>query len=90
MSASDRSLDSSDAASNSASASSSSASAAGDPAKAKAIRDTLNITEDYRDEFVHGDKGAQYQKYIVLHDTERSNANTMLDIEKSRGSKYLN
>ena len=70
MSASDRSLDSSDAASNSASASSSTASAAGDPAKAKAIRDTLNITEDYRDEFVHGDKGAQYQKYIVLHDTE--------------------
>lgn len=30
----------------------------------------LDISEDYRDSFVHGDKGAQYQKYIVLHDTE--------------------
>lgn len=30
----------------------------------------LSITQDYRDEFIHGDKGAEYQKYIVLHDTE--------------------
>ncbi|MBQ9067477.1 MAG: N-acetylmuramoyl-L-alanine amidase, partial [Eggerthellaceae bacterium] len=30
----------------------------------------LSIAEDYRASFVHGDKGAQYQKYIVLHDTE--------------------
>lgn len=30
----------------------------------------LNLAEDYRSSFVHGDKGAQYQKYIVLHDTE--------------------
>lgn len=28
------------------------------------------ITEDYRAEFVHGEKGAEFQKYIVLHDTE--------------------
>lgn len=30
----------------------------------------LHITEDYRAEFNHGVKTAQYQKYIVLHDTE--------------------
>lgn len=30
----------------------------------------LDLHEDYRDSFVHGDKGAEYQKYIVLHDTE--------------------
>ena len=30
----------------------------------------LQLSEDYRDSFVHGEKGADYQKYIVLHDTE--------------------
>lgn len=30
----------------------------------------LNLSEDYRASFVHGDKGPEYQKYIVLHDTE--------------------
>jgi len=30
----------------------------------------LNITEDYRESFVHGEKPAEYQKYIVMHDTE--------------------
>lgn len=34
------------------------------------LRAKLNISEDYRSSFVHGDKGAAYQKYIVLHDTE--------------------
>ncbi|WP_232001597.1 N-acetylmuramoyl-L-alanine amidase [Slackia heliotrinireducens] len=34
------------------------------------LRAQLDITEDYRDSFVHGEKGAEYQKYIVLHDTE--------------------
>ncbi len=33
-------------------------------------RSRLVLTEDFRDSFVHGDKGAEYQKYIVLHDTE--------------------
>lgn len=33
-------------------------------------RAALKITEDYRDGFVHGDKPAEFQKYIVLHDTE--------------------
>jgi hypothetical protein len=31
---------------------------------------SISITEDMRAGFVHGDKGAAYQKYIVLHDTE--------------------
>lgn len=35
-----------------------------------AMRAELNITEDYRDSFIHGPKGAEYQRYIVLHDTE--------------------
>ncbi len=37
------------------------------------IRSALSISEDYRSSFVHGDKSAQYQKYIVLHDTEVNN-----------------
>lgn len=37
---------------------------------AAALRAQLNITEDYRASFVHGDKPAAYQKYIVMHDTE--------------------
>ena len=39
-------------------------------ADAEAMRAALNITEDYRDSFIHGPKGSEYQKYIVLHDTE--------------------
>lgn len=34
------------------------------------LRAQLGIVEDYRDEFVHGEKGAAFQRYIVLHDTE--------------------
>lgn len=30
----------------------------------------IDIIEDYRPSFVHGDKGAAYQKYIMIHDTE--------------------
>lgn len=30
----------------------------------------LGVVSDYRTEFDHGPKDAQYQKYIVLHDTE--------------------
>ena len=36
----------------------------------EAMRAELNITEDYRDSFIHGPKGAEYQRYIMLHDTE--------------------
>lgn len=39
-------------------------------ANADDLRSQLSITEDYRASFVHGDKGAEFQKYIVLHDTE--------------------
>ena len=31
---------------------------------------TVTINIDFRTEFIHGNKPAQYQKYIVLHDTE--------------------
>lgn len=34
------------------------------------IRAQLDIDEDYRSEFSHGPKGAEYQRYIMLHDTE--------------------
>jgi hypothetical protein len=30
----------------------------------------FTLVEDFRSGFVHGDKGAAYQKYIMLHDTE--------------------
>ena len=36
----------------------------------EAIRSELDIVEDYRAEFSHGEKGAAHQRYIVLHDTE--------------------
>ena len=36
----------------------------------EAMRAELGIIEDYRDEFIHGEKTAEHQKYIVLHDTE--------------------
>ena len=32
--------------------------------------DRISIDEDFRESFVHGEKGSEYQKYIVLHDTE--------------------
>lgn len=40
------------------------------PIQEEALRARLDITHDYRDEFVHGKKSSEYQKYIVLHDTE--------------------
>lgn len=47
----------------------------------------LNITEDYRDSFIHGEKGADYQKYIVLHDTEsNSSAASVVDYWDGNGS----
>ena len=39
-------------------------------ADAEALRAQLGIVEDYRAEFSHGSKGADYQRYIMLHDTE--------------------
>lgn len=44
------------------------------------LRAKLNISEDYRSSFDHGDKGPEYQKYIVLHDTEGdSSASSVID-----------
>lgn len=34
----------------------------------------LNIVEDYRNSFDHGSKGPEFQKYIVIHDTEGESA----------------
>lgn len=34
------------------------------------IRATIDLVEDFRPEFSHGPKGAEFQRYIVLHDTE--------------------
>lgn len=34
------------------------------------LTSSINIIEDFRNVFVHGDKPAEFQKYIMLHDTE--------------------
>lgn len=50
-------------------------------------REALNITEDYRSSFVHGDKPARFQKYIVLHDTESNgDAQSVIDWWDSNGN----
>ena len=52
-----------------------------------ALRAELSITEDYRDSFIHGEKGAEFQKYIVLHDTEgEGSAAGVVDYWDSKGS----
>lgn len=52
-----------------------------------ALRAKLSITEDYRDSFIHGEKGAEFQKYIVLHDTEgEGSAAGVVDYWDSNGS----
>ena len=51
------------------------------------LRAELSITEDYRDSFIHGEKGAEFQKYIVLHDTEgEGSAAGVVDYWDSNGS----
>lgn len=52
------------------------------------LRAKLDITEDYRSDFDHGEKGASYQKYIVLHDTEvDSSAASIVNSWESSGNK---
>ena len=41
-----------------------------EPTSAEELREALNIIEDYRPSFEHGEKAAEFQKYIMLHDTE--------------------
>ena len=52
------------------------------------MRAKLDITEDYRSDLNHGEKGASYQKYIVLHDTEvDSSAASIVNSWESSGNK---
>lgn len=40
----------------------------------------LDLTQDVRDSFLHGEKPAEFQKYIMLHDTEGdANASSVID-----------
>lgn len=39
-----------------------------------ALRSRLDLVESFRPEFSHGPKGAEFQRYIVLHDTEGGGA----------------
>lgn len=52
-----------------------------------ASAESLNLAEDYRASFVHGEKPAEYQRYIVLHDTEGSeDAYGVIDYWDSSGA----
>ena len=52
-----------------------------------ALFEARDITEDYRKSFVHGEKPAEYQRYIVLHDTEGSDgAANVIDWWDSNGN----
>ena len=52
------------------------------------LRVKLNISEDYRADFNHGEKGAAYQKYIVLHDTEvNASASSIVSSWEGSGNK---
>ena len=54
---------------------------------ADALRAQLALSEDYRSNFVHGEKGSEHQKYIVLHDTEGdSDASSVIDWWDSNGN----
>lgn len=54
---------------------------------AEELKAALNLTEDYRASFDHGPKGAEYQKYIVLHDTEGDgSASSVVDWWDSNGN----
>lgn len=58
-----------------------------DAASAQELARELGLVQDMRDEFVHGQKGPEYQRYIVLHDTE-SNASPegIVDAWDSQGT----
>lgn len=46
----------------------------------------LDLTKDIRESFDHGEKGAEFQKYIVLHDTEgEGSASGVVDWWDSNG-----
>lgn len=59
-----------------------------DYSKVAKARAKLRLSEDYRSVFVHGEKPAQYQKYIVLHDTEGlGSASGVIDWWASNGNR---
>lgn len=63
------------------------AAAAAQEAAVQAAYDQLDISTDFRDSFVHGEKGAVFQKYIVLHDTEGDgSASSVIDWWDSNGN----
>lgn len=52
-----------------------------------AARAELDISEDFRDGFTHGEKGSEFQKYIMLHDTEsEASAESVIDWWDSSGN----
>ena len=54
---------------------------------ASALFGELGVIEDYRPSFVHGEKGAAYQKYIMLHDTEgESSPESVVDFWDGNGN----
>lgn len=78
---------SSDSSSSSKAASKSSTSSEPKTPSADDLRAKMNISEDYRDSFEHGDKSKKFQKYIVLHDTESSGtAQSVIDYWDSSGN----
>lgn len=57
------------------------------PTSPHEARARLNITEDYREQFMHGEKTAPYQKYIVMHDTEgEADASSVIDWWANNGN----
>lgn len=53
----------------------------------ESLRAALDLTGDLRSSFVHGAKGSEYQKYIVLHDTEgEGSAASVIDWWDSNGN----
>lgn len=56
-------------------------------ANADTLKKELDITEDFRDNFIHGDKPLSHQRYIVLHDTESdADAQSVIDWWDSNGN----
>lgn len=62
-------------------------SAAESQQSAEAKLQSLNLTKDIRASFNHGSKGSEFQKYIVLHDTEgEGSASGVVDWWDSNGA----
>ena len=52
------------------------------------LKDNLSLREEYKEEFIHGEKGKEIQKYIVLHDTEGGGtADTVISGWLNQGKK---